>query len=83
MSRSQELEWGGGLKQRDNKEARKEEFLRIAAQPFARFEPDEKYMQELKPGKRSLGLGVTDLGCTLKKNNQIFATPFRCSFAWR
>ncbi|CAL1171879.1 unnamed protein product [Cladocopium goreaui] len=44
----QELEWGGGLKQRDNSEAAKEEFKRIAAQPFARYEPDEKYMKELK-----------------------------------
>eukprot|EP00931_Biecheleriopsis_adriatica_P017352 TRINITY_DN1247_c0_g1_i1.p1 TRINITY_DN1247_c0_g1~~TRINITY_DN1247_c0_g1_i1.p1 ORF type:complete len:629 (-),score=156.45 TRINITY_DN1247_c0_g1_i1:47-1933(-) len=44
----QELEWGGGLKQRDNQEAEKEELSRIAAQPFARFAPDEKYMQELR-----------------------------------
>lgn len=44
----QELEWGGGLKQRDNQEAEKEELTRIAAQPFARFEPDQKYMDELK-----------------------------------
>ena len=58
MPTSQELEWGGGLKQRDNSEAAKEEFKRIAAQPFARYEPDEKYMKELMPGKRNC-LGVT------------------------
>ncbi|CAE7418497.1 CWC26 [Symbiodinium sp. CCMP2592] len=44
----QELEWGGGLKQRNNTEEEKAEISRIAAQPFARFEPDEKYMKELK-----------------------------------
>eukprot|EP00930_Biecheleria_cincta_P028519 TRINITY_DN1990_c0_g1_i1.p1 TRINITY_DN1990_c0_g1~~TRINITY_DN1990_c0_g1_i1.p1 ORF type:complete len:666 (+),score=177.78 TRINITY_DN1990_c0_g1_i1:69-2000(+) len=44
----QELEWGGGLKQRDSLEAEKEELVRIAAQPFARFEPDQRYMEELK-----------------------------------
>mmetsp|Transcript_46268 Transcript_46268/g.83380 ORF Transcript_46268/g.83380 Transcript_46268/m.83380 type:complete len:524 (+) Transcript_46268:3-1574(+) len=44
----QELEWGGGLKQRDKNEAEAEELSRIAAQPFARFEPDQKYMEELK-----------------------------------
>eukprot|EP00438_Fugacium_kawagutii_P021017 Skav228382 [mRNA] locus=scaffold1981:355274:358611:+ [translate_table: standard] len=48
----QELEWGGGLKQRDNNEAEKEELSRIAAQPFARFEPDEKYMKELMKAKQ-------------------------------
>ena len=47
----QELEWGGGLKQRDNSEAEKEELSRIAAQPFARFEPDEVYMKELMLGQ--------------------------------
>ena len=47
----QELEWGGGLKQRDNSEAEKEELSRIAAQPFARFEPDEAYMKELMLGQ--------------------------------
>ena len=46
----QELEWGGGLKQRDNSELEKEELSRIAAQPFARFEPDEVYMKELMLG---------------------------------
>uniref|UniRef100_A0A7S1AQE3 Pre-mRNA-splicing factor CWC26 n=1 Tax=Noctiluca scintillans TaxID=2966 RepID=A0A7S1AQE3_NOCSC len=44
----QELEWGGGLKQTANREEEQEELSRIAAQPFARFEPDEKYMEELK-----------------------------------
>lgn len=48
----QELEWGGGLKQRDNSEAEKEELSRIAAQPFARFEPDEVYMKELMLGQK-------------------------------
>lgn len=44
----QELEWGGGVKQGFNKEAEMAEIERIAAQPFARFEPDEKYLEELK-----------------------------------
>mmetsp|Transcript_98345 Transcript_98345/g.278112 ORF Transcript_98345/g.278112 Transcript_98345/m.278112 type:complete len:314 (+) Transcript_98345:76-1017(+) len=44
----QELEWGGGLKQQYNKEQEMEELSRIAAQPFARYEPDEKYTEELK-----------------------------------
>merc|ERR1740138_1131388 len=44
----QELEWGGGLKQQQNKEQEMEELSRIAAQPFARYEPDQKYMEELK-----------------------------------
>ncbi|CAE8686706.1 unnamed protein product, partial [Polarella glacialis] len=44
----QELEWGGGVKQKASQEADKEELERIAAQPFARFQPDEKYVQELK-----------------------------------
>lgn len=48
----QELEWGGGLKQRDNSELEKEELSRIAAQPFARFEPDEVYMKELMLGPK-------------------------------
>merc|ERR1712232_1317780 len=41
-------EWGGGLKQGQNKELEMEELTRIAAQPFARYEPDQKYMEELK-----------------------------------
>jgi len=44
----QELEWGGGVKQKYNEEAEKAEVARIAAQPFARYQPDEKYMEELK-----------------------------------
>lgn len=44
----QELEWGGGLKQQQSKEAEREELARVAQQPFARYQPDEKYMQELK-----------------------------------
>mmetsp|Transcript_10421 Transcript_10421/g.23600 ORF Transcript_10421/g.23600 Transcript_10421/m.23600 type:complete len:233 (+) Transcript_10421:79-777(+) len=44
----QELEWGGGVKQTANQEAEKAELERIAAQPFARYAPDEKYMDELK-----------------------------------
>mmetsp|Transcript_33928 Transcript_33928/g.107791 ORF Transcript_33928/g.107791 Transcript_33928/m.107791 type:complete len:637 (-) Transcript_33928:154-2064(-) len=44
----QELEWGGGIKQRYNKEEEMAELERIAAQPFARFEPDSKYMEELR-----------------------------------
>lgn len=45
----EELEWFGGLQQRDNSEAEKEEQSRIDAQPFARFEPDKVYMKELIP----------------------------------
>lgn len=44
----QELEWGGGLKQSQTKDEEMEELSRIAAQPFARYEPDQKYMEELK-----------------------------------
>lgn len=44
----QELEWGGGVKQKYSREEDMAETERIAAQPFARFEPDEKYMEELK-----------------------------------
>jgi len=44
----QELEWGGGLKQQVNKEEEKAELERIAAQPFARYEPDENYQEELR-----------------------------------
>jgi len=44
----QELEWGGGVKQKENAEEQKEELSRIAAQPFARYEPDEKYVKELQ-----------------------------------
>lgn len=44
----QELEWGGGVKQRVCQEEEKAEVERIAAQPFARFEPDAKYMEELR-----------------------------------
>lgn len=44
----QELAWGGGLKQQHTKEEEMADLVRIAAQPFARFEPDEKYMEELK-----------------------------------
>ena len=33
--------------------ANAKELARIAAQPFARFEPDEKYMQELMLGLES------------------------------
>jgi len=44
----QELEWGGGLKQKDNKEAVMAEAERVAAQPFARYEPDAKHIEELK-----------------------------------
>lgn len=44
----QELEWGGGIKQKSSQEAEMAEVERIAAQPFARYEPDEKYMEELK-----------------------------------
>lgn len=44
----QELEWGGGVKQKNSREEEKAELLRIAAQPFARYEPDEKYLEELK-----------------------------------
>mmetsp|Transcript_10260 Transcript_10260/g.18756 ORF Transcript_10260/g.18756 Transcript_10260/m.18756 type:complete len:550 (+) Transcript_10260:57-1706(+) len=44
----QELEWGGGLKQRANKEEEMEELSRIAAQPFARYEMDEKGVQWLQ-----------------------------------
>jgi pre-mRNA-splicing factor CWC26 len=36
----QELAWGGGLKQQSNKEQQMAEDSRVAAQPFARFEPD-------------------------------------------
>jgi len=44
----QELEWGGGLKQTANRDEEKADLERIAAQPFARYAPDEKYMEELK-----------------------------------
>eukprot|EP00933_Yihiella_yeosuensis_P039604 TRINITY_DN33685_c0_g1_i1.p1 TRINITY_DN33685_c0_g1~~TRINITY_DN33685_c0_g1_i1.p1 ORF type:complete len:544 (-),score=177.21 TRINITY_DN33685_c0_g1_i1:64-1695(-) len=44
----QELAWGGGLKQQASKEAEMEELEKLAAQPFARFQPDEKYIEELK-----------------------------------
>jgi len=44
----QKLEWGGGLKQQANKEAEMAEIERVAAQPFARYEVDEKYIEELK-----------------------------------
>mmetsp|Transcript_110957 Transcript_110957/g.214881 ORF Transcript_110957/g.214881 Transcript_110957/m.214881 type:complete len:214 (+) Transcript_110957:3-644(+) len=44
----QELEWGGGLKQRVNMEEERAELERIATQPFARYEPDEKYQEELR-----------------------------------
>merc|ERR1712087_441599 len=44
----QELEWGGGIKQGLNDEEERAEVARIAAQPFARYTPDEKYMEELK-----------------------------------
>jgi len=44
----QELEWGGGIKQGINEEEEKAEVERIAAQPFARFEPDKKYTEELQ-----------------------------------
>lgn len=44
----QELEWGGGVKQQANADAEKVELERIAAQPFARYTPDERYMEELK-----------------------------------
>jgi len=44
----QELAWGGGIQQTANKEAEMKEVERIAAQPFARYQPDEKYMEELK-----------------------------------
>jgi len=36
----QELEWGGGLKQGSNAEEEKIETLRVAALPFARWEPE-------------------------------------------
>lgn len=41
----EELEWVGGLQQRDNSEAEKEEQSRIDAH----FEPDKVYMKELIP----------------------------------
>merc|ERR1719362_1009963 len=44
----QELEWGGGLKQKVSREEEKAELERIATQPFARYEPDEKYQEELR-----------------------------------
>jgi len=44
----QELEWGGGIKQKYNKEAEQAEVSRIAAQPFARYKPDDKYLEELQ-----------------------------------
>merc|ERR1712050_430346 len=44
----QELEWGGGVKQSANDEEMKEEASRLAAQPFARYEPDAKYSEELQ-----------------------------------
>jgi len=47
----QELEWGGGLKQQVNREEEQAELSRIAAQPFARYEPDEKYQEELRSKK--------------------------------
>merc|ERR1712232_313689 len=43
-----DLEWGGGIKQKVNAEEDKAELTRIAAQPFARYEPDEKHMEDLR-----------------------------------
>lgn len=48
----QELEWGGGLKQRDNREEEMEEITRIAAQPFAR--PSQQHRRS-PLGQRILG----------------------------
>lgn len=44
----QELEWGGGVKQKTNADEEKKELERIAAQPFARYQPDEKFLEEQK-----------------------------------
>lgn len=44
----QELEWGGGVKQKHNAEEEKRELERIAAQPFARYQPDAKFLEEQK-----------------------------------
>lgn len=44
----QELEWGGGVKQKFNAEEEKKELERIAAQPFARYQPDERFLAEQK-----------------------------------
>lgn len=44
----QHLEWGGGLKQQSNAEEQKAESARVAAQPFARYEPEADAIQALQ-----------------------------------
>jgi len=47
----QELAWGGGLKQQSNKEQQKAEALEVAAEPFARYEPTAKAIEESEQRK--------------------------------
>jgi len=47
----QELAWGGGLKQASTKDEEMEEATRISQQPFARFEPDARAVQEMEDRK--------------------------------
>lgn len=44
----QTLAWGGGLKQESNAEEEREETARVAALPFARFEPEASAIKELQ-----------------------------------
>merc|ERR1719263_2603335 len=43
----QELAWGGGLKQQQNKEADMAETARVAAEPFARYELGSEALSNL------------------------------------
>merc|ERR1712125_173660 len=49
----QELAWGGGLKQASNREEERAESLKVAAEPFARFEVTDKRAIEEFEEKRS------------------------------
>lgn len=46
------MEWGKGLVQREDKEARKREEARVAAKPLARYADDEDMNDELKDQDR-------------------------------
>ncbi|KAL8447076.1 hypothetical protein Emed_004600 [Eimeria media] len=49
---SQVLEWGSGLKQKEDRKSRREEEEKLAKAPFARYEIDEEYDAALKARDR-------------------------------
>lgn len=48
----QEIEWGGGVKQKVDVDSEKKRLAAVAAEPLARFEPTKEFEDELKETKR-------------------------------